>query len=65
MDNNYIYIVLPESITQILLTIFLVICICTYIYSWKIERRKAKVIEQLEDFFKKFKESLGDVERDD
>ncbi|MNV71927.1 hypothetical protein D3C71_1649750 [compost metagenome] len=49
LKDGFIIFVLPDTLIQLLLIIFLVVAIGFYIYSWRVERRKIKAVHMLDD----------------
>lgn len=59
MDYNYVFVVLPESVMQILWMVLLVLGIAFYIYSWRTEKRKSEVVDRLKEVARRYEEALG------
>lgn len=48
MDTQIVYVILPESLTQILFILFLFFCFILQIFSWRNEKRKLQAIKRIE-----------------
>ncbi|KAF6628786.1 hypothetical protein H6F38_19945 [Paenibacillus sp. EKM208P] len=54
MGRDYVIVVLPETINEILLMILLLVGISTWVYQWRNERRRKAAIVELEEVTTKF-----------
>ncbi|WP_058830721.1 hypothetical protein [Paenibacillus polymyxa] len=57
MGHNYVIVVLPETIIQILLIVIAIIGIGLIVWQWKNERRRKKAIESLEYVVTKYEQA--------
>ncbi|WP_068505731.1 hypothetical protein [Paenibacillus kribbensis] len=57
MGHNYVIVVLPETIIQILLIVLVLTGISLSIWQWKNERRRKKAIEGLESVVTKYEQA--------
>lgn len=54
MGRDYVIVVLPETLNEILLMILILVGISTYVYQWRNERRRKAAIVELEEVNTKF-----------
>lgn len=57
MGHNYVIVVLPETIIQILLIVLVLTGISLSIWQWKNESRRKKAIEGLESVVTKYEQA--------
>ncbi|MDG0056979.1 hypothetical protein MMB75_25470 [Paenibacillus sp. P2(2022)] len=57
MGHNYVIVVLPETIIQILLIVLVITGISLSIWQWNNERRRKKAIEGLETVVTKYEQA--------
>lgn len=61
MGHNYVIVVLPETIIQILLIVMIIAVISLTIWQWKNERRRKRAIEGLESVVTKYEQAYDRV----
>ncbi|MEE4561569.1 hypothetical protein [Paenibacillus polymyxa] len=57
MGHNYVIVVLPETIIQILLIAMIIGVVSLTVWQWKNERRRKKAIEGLESVATKYEQA--------
>ncbi|MMZ47232.1 hypothetical protein D1872_88690 [compost metagenome] len=57
MGHNYVIVVLPETIIQILLIVMIIAVISLTARQWKNERRRKKAVESLESVVTKYEQA--------
>ncbi|OBA07839.1 hypothetical protein A9P44_00360 [Paenibacillus polymyxa] len=57
MGHNYVIVVLPETIIQILLIVMIIGVISLTIWQWKNERHRKRAIEDLESVVTKYEQT--------
>ncbi|RGL39145.1 hypothetical protein DXC69_03915 [Paenibacillus polymyxa] len=57
MGHNYVIVVLPETIIQILLIVMIIAVISLTVWQWKNEQRRKKAIKDLESVVTKYEQA--------
>ncbi|MNW58321.1 hypothetical protein D3C74_361770 [compost metagenome] len=57
MGHNYVIVVLPETIIQILLIVMIIGVVSLTIWQWKNEQRRKRAIESLESVVTKYEQA--------